>query len=540
MFLWDALVLTRRLSSPAVVRRGAVFAGLVLGERLLVTASAWALFGGSLVEKVALAVALGAFFGARTFVQHAFKIRSEAETLERVVSSIIQGDVLRVNVLPDEDARAELVQAVYLATQSVSVELPRLLADVIAALLLTVVIAAHEPARLTWLALAMMLLAAATLLATRRAMEKAIAAAWTAQHDVFVGLVDALEGRLDIVASGRRSAFLAKVRSLSGAWATAGVHVAAETLVSNKLPLLAIAGAIAVVASIVGHPLLTAATADVALLASVAPAFSGIAQGVFALSRGERWMRLVATALDQKKERAEGRLSPPRLPTRISFEDVSFSYEGAPSRALSDVSFDWEANEVLALVGTNGSGKSTCLRLLLALAPPQAGALLVGGERLNEVDPDSWRASLAFLSQRPYLPPRSTIRTAVHFLAPEAPDERIRQALFRVGILAALTRANADPLAVSVDALSVGERQRVALARLLCQDASLVLMDEPDANLDRAGIALVAGLVRELARDRMVALAAHTTELLEVAGRVVVLDGGRVIRDARSVRLVFP
>jgi ABC-type transport system involved in cytochrome bd biosynthesis fused ATPase/permease subunit len=77
----------------------------------------------------------------------------------------------------------------------------------------------------------------------------------------------------------------------------------------------------------------------------------------------------------------------------------------------------------------------------------------------------------------------------------------------------------------------VGERQRVGLARLLCQKATLVLLDEPDANLDRAGISLVANLVRELARDGMVALVAHSADLLEVADRVIVLDEGRLIRD---------
>jgi ABC-type transport system involved in cytochrome bd biosynthesis fused ATPase/permease subunit len=116
----------------------------------------------------------------------------------------------------------------------------------------------------------------------------------------------------------------------------------------------------------------------------------------------------------------------------------------------------------------------------------------------------------------------------------------MEQALDRVGLLGPLRRAGGDPLAVRVDTLSVGERQRVGLARLLCKEATLVLLDEPDANLDRAGIALVADLVRELARDGMVAIAAHTAELLQVADRVVVLEQGRVISDDARVRLVAP
>jgi ABC-type bacteriocin/lantibiotic exporter with double-glycine peptidase domain len=86
-----------------------------------------------------------------------------------------------------------------------------------------------------------------------------------------------------------------------------------------------------------------------------------------------------------------------------------------------------------------------------------------------------------------------------------------------------VARQPLDPLAVRVDTLSAGQRQRLALARVLCQNARIVVLDEPDANLDRAGIALVARLVRELASDRMVAFAAHTPDLLQQADRVIVL-----------------
>ena len=80
----------------------------------------------------------------------------------------------------------------------------------------------------------------------------------------------------------------------------------------------------------------------------------------------------------------------------------------------------------------------------------------------------------------------------------------------------------------------MGQRQRVALARLLCRDAELFLLDEPDANLDRAGIALVTELLRELSGRAMVAFAAHTPDLLAGADRVVTLDAGRVVERSDS------
>ncbi len=127
------------------------------------------------------------------------------------------------------------------------------------------------------------------------------------------------------------------------------------------------------------------------------------------------------------------------------------------------------------------------------------------------------------------------MRRAIRWLAPEADDAHILAALERVGVAPSLRRAGGDPLEVRVDALSMGQRQRVALARLLCRDADLVILDEPDANLDRAGILLVAGILRELARDRTVVFAAHTPELLDVAERTVTLDGGRVVVERAPV-----
>jgi ABC-type transport system involved in cytochrome bd biosynthesis fused ATPase/permease subunit len=248
-------------------------------------------------------------------------------------------------------------------------------------------------------------------------------------------------------------------------------------------------------------------------------------------------MGVVARVLAEPAAYAGGARAVPPLPASIAFERVTFRYEGAESDALRGVDFVWGPGHVLALVGANGSGKSTCLRLLLSLARPRGGQILIGREPLHETDADSWRAGVAFLAQRPYLPPRSNVREAVCFLVPEATDAKIHEALDRVGLLTSMGSAVRDPLAVRVDTLSVGQRQRVALARLLCQDARLVLLDEPDANLDRAGTAMVAAVIRDLARTSMVALAAHSADLLEVADRVVLLDDGRVVRDDANVRL---
>ena len=174
------------------------------------------------------------------------------------------------------------------------------------------------------------------------------------------------------------------------------------------------------------------------------------------------------------------------------------------------------------------------LRLLLALAVPHTGRVTIGGADLAELDADAWRHNVAFLPQRPYLPLGADLRSTVRLLVPAASDARIRESLELVGLMGPLQRVAPDPLSVRVHTLSVGQRQRVALARMLCRDASLFVLDEPDANLDRAGIALVAGLVRTLSRTHKILIAAHTPELVALADRVIELHRGRIVRDEQQ------
>ncbi len=532
----------RILVTRDLVRRGAVVGALTLAQRVLAPVVAWTLFGRDFPAKLAVTAALTGVFAAHTLVQRSFVALAEAALFDRVGTAILHGDVLRATLLPDEDARAELLQAIYQTAQTLGQTVPNVMADALACVALAVMIVAVEPRRLVVVAAMLTFAAAGTLLFSRRSVERAVTRAWAVQTRVYEAFVNVIDGRLEIVASGLRPAVLRDLRAKTSAWGTAGVHVATAAALSGRLPMLVIAVlvAVALVVSPAARHSAGGTLAEATLFASVTPAFAGVAQGMHALARAERWARVVARVLG-----ARGCTAPPSgltrhaptLPASVTFEGVSFGYDGAPGSrdALQDVCFSWSGHGALALAGSNGSGKSTCLRLLLALARHRTGTVRIGGVPLDEVDADAWRSRLAFLPQRPYLPPRANVRDAIQWLAPEADDARILCALDRVGLAPSLRRVASNPLDVRADSLSVGERQRVALARLLCRDAELVVLDEPDANLDRAGIALVAGVLRELARTRMVVFAAHTPELLDIAERVVTLDGGRVVAAAPPV-----
>jgi ABC-type multidrug transport system fused ATPase/permease subunit len=272
--------------------------------------------------------------------------------------------------------------------------------------------------------------------------------------------------------------------------------------------------------------------ADAAILASLIPAVAGLAAGLQALARARRWVAMVTRVLRGRVASVPNGAPPPDAPGAVAFERVSFAYAGSEGRAaLHGLAVAFEGPGALVFAGPNGSGKSTCLRLLLGLAEPTAGRVTVAGRALREIDLDAWRSRCVFVPKRPYLPSQCDVRECIRWLAPEASDEAMVETLDRLGILSALRGLRQDPLSVPVDSLSVGQRQRVALARALSRDAALYVFDEPDANLDHAGVLLVARIVRELARRKVVVLAAHTPELVGAADRIVSLDEGRVVAD---------
>lgn len=520
-------------------RREYVLAALTLAERLLAPAAAWLFFRQGLVAKVGATFVIGFVVAVRRLLQRAFAARIEADLLVRVGRAVLSGDVLRDTVLPDDDASVELGQAVFHTAQSLAHDRPALAADAIACALLTVVVALTEPPRLVSTALLLTLLAALILISSRNSVEGAVARAWRARQTTYAKFADALRGRLEIVASAQDRAFARDLQDRALEWGKETARSAAAFVMSGSVPsatlLAAVASAVALVFYL-QHDAPHVSWADVAFLASTMPAFMGVAQDMFATTRARRWFELVSRVLVEAESHARAsQAQPPTCPSPspLVFERVSFRYVKSEydRPALRDVSFR-SSDRILALVGPNGSGKSTCLRLLLGLAEPQSGQITIGGIPLDQIDLEAWRAKVAFLPQRPYLPPASDLRSAIRLIAPSAEENAIRCALDRVGLLGALS-AQPDPLSVRVDSLSVGQRQRVALARILCRNASVLLLDEPDANLDRAGVGLVAGIVRDLSTNATVIIAAHTEELLGAADRIIYLERGQIVRDDR-------
>ena len=530
-FVADARVVVTRRQAML----GAVGASTVLAERLLVPVAAWTIFGASITLKLAAGCLLAVVVAVRMTLQGASTARAEATLIARAAASALSGDPIGAGLLPDRDANMALLHGVYHTAVLMAQTLPAIAGNAVAVVVLATALTFVEPPRLVLFSTGLVVFLAVSIVLSRRFADRAMSEAWRLQERVHESLGVVLDGRLEIVASGLRRDFLAEMTGRTEASGRAAVRLAVGGVVAGRLPVAAVAGLVAA-ALAAGVPLagLNVATVDIVLFASVAPAFAGLAQGFYGLMRAERWVHVVALALQHEAPRERARPQPsvaPKAARRLQFEEVSFRYPESEHLALDRVSFACAAGRTVALAGANASGKTTCLRLLLALAQPLSGRIRADGTDLADMDPDQWRSRIVFLPQRPYFPQRSRVGAAVRMFAPLASEDAILAALDRVGLLTSLRRTGSDPLAVQVDTFSVGERQRLALARLLSRDASLFVLDEPDANLDREGIAFVADLLRELSRRGMVAFAAHTADLLAIADQVVTLGSGRVVRD---------
>jgi ABC-2 type transport system ATP-binding protein len=194
-----------------------------------------------------------------------------------------------------------------------------------------------------------------------------------------------------------------------------------------------------------------------------------------------------------------------------------------PVRAVDGVSFEIEPGRVVGLLGPNGSGKTTTLRMLLGLVAPTSGRIVIGDRPFAEL-PSPARRVGAVLENRSFHPGR-TARDHLRVLATEGslPLTRVSAALGLVGLTEAADRRAGN--------FSLGMGQRLSLAAALLGDPDVVVLDEPTNGLDPAGIRWLRGLLRELAAEgRLVVVSSHVlAEVEQTVDEVLILDRGRLL-----------
>jgi ATP-binding cassette subfamily B protein len=285
-------------------------------------------------------------------------------------------------------------------------------------------------------------------------------------------------------------------------------------------------------------------------VAGVALAGSRLAQAGYAagsLSEAALYLDDYVAFLDllPKAVAARPTADAPRGFERLRVEDVSFTYPSGAEPALRDVSMEIAKGEVVALVGENGSGKTTLAKLLAGLYTPDKGRIRWDGTDTSTVDPQQLRRSVAVIFQdflHYHLPARDNSglgrHEAIHDLgaikraAEHADADRFVTAL-RAGYETML-----GPEFLGGTDLSIGQWQRMALARAFFRDAPFVILDEPTAALDPRAEHDLFERIRALLTDRTVLLISHRFSSVRSADRIYVLDQGLVVEHGTHEELM--
>lgn len=223
----------------------------------------------------------------------------------------------------------------------------------------------------------------------------------------------------------------------------------------------------------------------------------------------------------------------------VRFERVSFSFDrGVPT--LDEVSFEVHPGETVAIVGESGTGKSTIGYLLLRLFDPDHGTVRLDGHDLREVTLASLRRHVAFVDQEPSLFHASVLENMT-YARPDAPMSDVEAAAAAAGIdvfIKGLPQGYSTVIGERGAALSAGERQRIAIARALLTDPSVLVLDEPTAALDPVTEGRVLDGYEDAMRDRTTIVISHRVELARRADRVLVLEGARIVESGPPDRLL--
>ncbi|WP_433394261.1 ABC transporter ATP-binding protein [Micromonospora sp. KLBMP9576] len=229
----------------------------------------------------------------------------------------------------------------------------------------------------------------------------------------------------------------------------------------------------------------------------------------------------------------------PSGPLDIRFAGVRFAYPGGPP-VLHDVSLEIPAKSRVAVVGETGSGKTTFAKLLTRLMDPAAGEVLLSGVPLDRVRFASLRSRVVMVPQDGFLFD-ATVAENVRFARPELTDEQLTAAFTELGLidwLDGLPSGLHTPVGERGEALSVGERQLVALARAYVADPDLLVLDEATSAVDPATEVRLQRALDAVTRGRTTLAIAHRLSTAQAADEVIVVDRGRVVQRGPHDELV--
>ncbi|PHN95350.1 ABC transporter permease [Maribacter sp. 6B07] len=223
----------------------------------------------------------------------------------------------------------------------------------------------------------------------------------------------------------------------------------------------------------------------------------------------------------------------------MAFKDVSFAYE-EDKDVLHNISFEAKSGDVIALVGSSGSGKSTIAGLAASFLNPDSGVITIDGTDLSKVDLTSFRQFLGVVLQDDFLF-EGTIRENILFPRPNASEEEL-QAAIKAAYVDEFTDRFEDGLNTVIGErgvkLSGGQRQRIAIARAVLANPRILILDEATSNLDTESEALIQKSLAELTKGRTTFVIAHRLSTIRKANQILVIENGRIAEQGTHEELI--
>ncbi|MEQ8420688.1 MAG: ABC transporter ATP-binding protein [Arenibacter algicola] len=261
---------------------------------------------------------------------------------------------------------------------------------------------------------------------------------------------------------------------------------------------------------------------------------SQLTEALAGLDRTEELMNMVPEANEEERT-----IILEKIKGDIAFNDVSFAYE-EDKDVLHNVSFEVQSGNVVALVGSSGSGKSTIAGLAATFLNPLSGTITVDGQDLSKVDLSSFRRNLGVVLQDEFLF-EGTIRENIMFPRPNATEEEVLKA-----VKAAYVDEFTDRFEKGLDTLigergvklSGGQRQRIAIARAVLANPKILILDEATSNLDTESEALIQKSLATLTEGRTTFVIAHRLSTIRKANQILVIEDGRIAEKGTHDELI--
>jgi len=243
--------------------------------------------------------------------------------------------------------------------------------------------------------------------------------------------------------------------------------------------------------------------------------------------------QMIEASREMPDQAGSGTHSFDSLSTGIRFHNVWYQFPGGEDYALSDISFEINRGETIALVGGSGAGKSTLVDMLVALRQPTKGRIEIDDTDLSDIDPLSWRRQIGYVTQEITLF-NDTLRNNLTFVNSGVSDEVLQQTL-RAAQLEDLVKTMPDGLDTILGEngirLSGGQRQRLALARALVSKPQILLLDEATSALDPEIEHAIKDTIEEVGKDLAVLIVSHRLSTVQNADRIYVVQSGEIVEQ---------